>query len=459
MKTILKYLGIFCMLTLVGLMIGGVLHFADFVLLFGGAGTTYASAIAGGVTTQGMNTYNTNVIKDVYEQTLTLIRADEFPMDQLLRNTKKTRPWNSYKVIYPEVEVRPVEDTVASTSSAASTDTTANYATIAVTNPDMWMVDDVMRVQGYNDGAGRPLTLLVAQIDGANLKCYPINGQGTAQGAVGYNGGTIGYTVPSIPSTTAITRIGHAKYETDAQTDSYNAVPATGYNYMQIHMAQIEQSKIYDKVEKNINYDYDTQQLLAMYAFRNEAESTALFGSRGYRRIGQEDRYFSGGAEFFVSNVMNYGSEGYTDKFTDDKWIDITKNIFTANSGSDQRILFAGKDLIAAISKIDTVAKQINATTSTDVVWGITFSRVKTNFGEVLIKYHKMLDQHGWAKNGFIFDMNNIDKYVLEPFAKKTMDYDTNGQKRVKADRMLETSCLAFKYGATHAILKPFGVS
>jgi hypothetical protein len=446
MKTIIKYSSLLAFLSIVIAMVFGNVEFADLFLMGGTAGTTYAVAIAGGVTTQNMKAVNTEVLEDPYEQMMTIMKPDDYPLDQLIRNTKKSYSWDAWKVTHPSVETRPISDTVASQSTATSDSTTPVEATIAVTTPAQWMVDDIVRYNGYLGANGKPLTGQITAKSGANLSIMAINGQGTNL-----------FQTPIIAAATEIYRVGNAKDETAASTSIYNAVPAVDYNYMQIHMGQIEESVIYKLHAKNIKYDKALQKLLAMYNFRNEAESTALFGARGMQTdpTSSKTKYFSGGAEFFISNAFTYGTTENKTTFRETDWVALAKDTFTGNSGSSQRVFFAGKDLIERISNIDTVSKQMEADASKEVLWGVTFSRVQTKFGEFLIKYHKMFDYFGYAGKGMILDMNNIDKYVMEPFQKTALDLDKTAHSRVESERFHETSCFAFKYPDTHAIVSP----
>lgn len=447
MKPFIKYASLLSLLVLGLFMMFGNVEFVNLFHLAGAAGgTTTLMAIAAGVTTENMASANSEVLDNPYEKMMTIIRPDDYPMDQLIRNTKKAHEWSAWKVTFPSVETRPLTDTSGTANTAASENASLPTKVINVSNSSQWLVDDIVRFNGVNGWDSTPFTGQVTARGSGTITIFAINGTGSTQ----KNG------IPVIPEGTTLTRLGNAKHETDAQNEIYNAVPSTDYNYMQIHMGQIEESVLYEKHTKNIEYDKALQRLLAMYNYRNEAELSALFGKRNMViDPDNQTKYFAGGAEQFITNTYTYGTATNTTKFSESDWISIAKNVFTGNSGSSRRVLFAGKDLIQRISVIDTVSKQLTSN-EVEIIWGVRFRKVMTEYGEFLVKYHKMFDFAGYAGKGMVIDFTNVDKYVFEKFQKTPIEKDKTGSSRVTAERFHETSCFAFKYPDTHAIIDSY---
>jgi len=448
MKTIVKYTSLLALLAMVVLLAVDVVSFNDIAGLFLGTAGVTSMAIAGGVTTANMNTANSDVLYNEFEKTMTLIKPDEYPLDQLIRNTKKAYSWEGWKVTYPSVETRPIADTVATGAAEQTTNTPGITSSIVVTNGGQWLVDDLMFFKTITAYGGKPLRAQVITKSTNTLTVMAINGYGATTN-------DIGYKIPAITTGTSIARYGNAKHETAASTAIYNAVPASDHNYMQIHMGQIEESILYKQHAKQIKYDLALQRLLAMYNFRNEAEASALFGARNMLSDGTNLKYFSGGAEYFIENTLTYGTAENTTTFREQDWVSITKNIFSGNSGSSRRVMFVGKDLMASIANIDTISKQLKASDSEEIIWGVRFSKVMTDFGTLLVKYHKMFDYFGYESKGMIIDTANVDKYVWEPFQKTELEFDKTGTARVESQRFHETSCFTFKYPDTHALITP----
>lgn len=447
MKQLLKYSSILAMVVVALLVSTGIVGAADILPLFGiggATGITIGAGIAGAATIE--NYYNTEVLDNEYEKAMTIIKPDEYPLEHLMRNIRKAYTWNGMEVTYPSVEVRPIQDTVNGAVSAVADAASAGTASVAVDNGSQWLVDDIIRFNGINGGNSKPFTAQVVAKSGSTLTIMALNGLST------YTNG-----IPAIADESSISRVGNAKDEIAAENQVYNAIPPTVKNYMQIHMGQIEESLLYKKYAKNIKYDKTLQRMLAMYNFRFEAEATYLFGAKALKTDTESGKlkYTTGGAEFFIENEFNYGSSSAKTTFTEDNWTSITKNVFSDNAGSSRRIMFVGSTLLERISNISGISKQLNATDSVEVLWGIRFRKVMTEFGELLLKHHKMFNYYGYSDKGMILDLDNIDKYVFEPFQKTSMDYDKTGSKRVDSERFHEISCLAFKYPDTHAIITP----
>ena len=59
--------------------------------------------------------------------------------------------------------------------------------------------------------------------------------------------------------------------------------------------------------------------------------------------------------------------------------------------------MFYGKDFGRQMAGASTVQKQLEAG-STEVVFGITFHRISTPDGELLMKPHDLLNEYGYSK-------------------------------------------------------------
>lgn len=449
----MKKFGIFKIVTLLSLvafvvaLVSGV-SIADmyevFVVGAGGA-ASYATAV-GALSTSNVDSA---VLGKELESTIMMLRPDDNPLDQLIRSTKKVIPKNAWKVEWPYMDIRPFTDTVTVPNDAAD----ATSDVIQVTTPSMWKVDDVVRFPGVNaTSTSKPFVGQITAISGSTLTILAINGTST------------NFYVPVIAAAQVMVRLGSAKDETAALTGVWNNSPSYDYNYMQVHMAQIEESILYGKHKKDVNLDFALQKANAMYDFRATMELNSIFGVRAIKTDGTSSKvkHFSHGVWNYIEQTLNYGKSTNPNEFFDSNWIDITKTLFTGKNGSSSRYLFADAELIARISKIDTVQKQIDAGKSVEVKHGITFNKVTTNFGELYIKHHKMLDEaylgtSGAGGYGMAIDLPNLNKYSWEPMQSKVLNLDETGTSRSKAIRFHETFCLGLKNLATHAIIAPYG--
>lgn len=401
------------------------------------------------------NTVSNEVVK---------MKPSATPIDTILRKTNRIVPVRSWESEWYAVDVRATMDTTAAATVETNGNTTWTAKTMTVTNPHMWTIDDLIKVNAATFKssthteqvpASTPISVILHVIEknGAALKVIPIYHPDQTWDE--YLSGTTKYDTPSIASGAKLTRIGNAKAEKAAQTTAYAVFPEKFSNFCQIHMAQVEESvhsRLHKKEVPWDIYDYQTQSL---YDMRRAAEFTSIWGLSGkvFDPTASEWKFTSGGLNQYVTKELTY----YLDtKFGNPLFAAWAQNVFEGNSGSDKRFMFAGSDLIKRLASVDTVAKQIEAK-STEVVFGLTFSKIETPFGILLIKMHNLYNDMYEAGNGIILDMNNIEKHVFKPMESRELEFIKSGQKMATGFVVDETFCLALKYPDTHRKIRYIG--
>lgn len=452
-----------------GLTIGGILAF-----LSGGGTATMAMAAGAGYAQEGdtvvtntdsTTSYSTKDFLDNDISTeITKLLPSAFPLDTILRKTGKIVPIKSWETEWYSVDVRGVQDSVKGNISAQTGATTWTSHDINVNNIHIWSVDDNIKVSsvtstgaaGTVTGIGGDLVLHVVGKTASTSTLSVI-----ALNAHTGNGTTASYNCPALADRVLLTRIGNSKAETDAQTSPYATFPAKSSNYCQIHMAQVEESVFMQlhKRDGNIRWDLMDYQMQSLYDLRRSMENTSLFGVkyRVYDPVGTEWKYFSGGiynAAKANGKSLTYAYDISDDAHTidNDKFLLWAKTIFTGNSGSDTRFLFAGSDLMQFLGSVGTIQKQLDAK-STEIVYGIKFNKIETPFGNLLIKKHETFNDNYMAKNGLVLDMNHVEKHVFKPMETRELDFIRTGQKNANAYVVDETFCLALRYPDTHAVI------
>jgi hypothetical protein len=251
-------------------------------------------------------------------------------------------------------------------------------------------------------------------------------------------------------------RMGSCKHELDAQTSPYAIIPVKDYNFMQIFMAQVEESTFQKIHDKEVDWSFSDYEAQNIYDMRQTMEFSFLFGVRAkfVDLINAKERYATGGITRFITKSLEYGTGGADRTINDATFVDWTKAIFTGNSGSETRIFFGGDALTAAISKVSTVQKQIEAK-KTEVKWGIKWNQIETNFGILLYKHHSLLDHAGWGEKGIVLDINQIEKHTMKPMATRKLDLKASGQRNVDAVVLEETTGVITRYPDTHAVIGP----
>jgi hypothetical protein len=448
-------LGILSLLAIV-LVATGIMSYTDIVDFVKEDGIVYGMATAAGeassetVTTEVANEKSPELLVDDISKKITMIKPSQVPLDTILRDIGTTTPSKAWKTDFYEVDVRGVVDTLKKafdTSSSGTYESSTGVHTITVTSPHIWTVDDNILFQGYSGLDDQPL---VAHIVGKNavtgtLSVMPLNGIGDDEN-----------DMPDMAISTPITRIGTSKSELDASTTPYANFPQKLYNYNQIHMAQIEESFIEKLHNKEVKWDMHDIQAQSIYDMRRMMEYTSIFGVRKklYNPIDEDYIYHSGGIISYIDKSIEYTEGG----ITNDSFVDMTKQIFVGNAGSDTRILFAGSNYLSDLQKAGTVQKQIDAG-KVVIKWGVKFTEIETIYGYLLLKHHQLLDDAGWGKKGLVLDISNLEKHNLLPMKTTKLEYDKTGIKKANAVRIDEAFCLVTRYADTHAILEPAATS
>lgn len=412
--------------------------------LVGGGSLAMAEITDSPVDTENVTTASSELLAQTISKKITEMRPSSVPLDTILRNMSNAVKAPSWKYEFYSVDTRDIEDTLAlayTTAAAGTYSSTSGEHTLQVTNITQWQVDDNFMIQGSTGSDSKEIVChIVAKTTASStIKVLPLNGTGVG-----------GYDLPDMASGQKITRIGNAKSQLDAQTSPYAQVPTKAWNYSQIHMSQVEEG-LYEALHtKEVQWGLMDYKAQSIYDLRRSMELTSLFGVRS-KKTDPEDadsKYFSGGILRYATGAISYK----TALFDDDSWINWSKDVFQGNSGSDRRVVFAGSTLIATISKAASVSRQLDAK-NTEIVHGIRFRRVETNFGELLIKKHDLFDECGYAKNGFILDLNNLDKYTYKPLQTTKLELIKSGTRKSNAFVLDEAFGVATRYPATHTVI------
>jgi len=415
--------------------------------------STMVGAVLAGdpVTTKEIADGSPGLLKNTISQRITEMKPAATPLDTILRNIDRLVPISSWETEYFAVDSRPLNDTVNTQyTKGGDGDRSIN---LKVNNIQMWNPDDAVMIDGIlgSDGMATVCHVLSKNVGNATLLLQPLNGTAGSGTTAGY------FIIPAtIPANTLLTRLAPIKHELDAQTSPYAIVPVKDSNYVQIYMAQVEQSSFAALHDKNVPWNFSDYEAQNVYDMRAVLEYTSLFGVKA-KTVSLEDgqeRFSTGGITRYITKALEYGTGGNDRTIDNSTFVDWGKSVFTGNSGADKRILFGGNGLMANLSKVDTVQKQLEAG-KTEVVYGITFTQIETNFGILLFKKHSLLDLCGWSEKGIVLDLNNIERHVWKPMATRKLDLKSSGQKNVDAVVIEETSGVITRYPDTHAIIGP----
>lgn len=432
------------------------------------AGKTNAGADGTGGTdgiateTQGRTDGDPNFYMSDVDKRIIKIRPMATPIDQISRYAKSTS-CNSFEVKYYSVGTREIKCT---TNAAVTKQTSGASISLPVADPNMFTLDDTIRVVGvkgvYNekgvkyDADADNTPDLVLCVCGKNSDTnmptvYAVNGEMDASSKQPIY-------VPAIPSGTTLVRMGKACGELDVQTGRFNNIPMPETQYCQNFMIQVEQST-FDKIAaKEVNWNFSDIEEDGVYDMRVAMENTYLFGVKNViKHIAKDgmNTWFTGGIWYMAGKDIEVGTwndEKKCAEISDENLVDITKDLFVGTGlGNKRKILLCGSDMLSAFSKIKSEKFRLKDTVE---VWNLKFKSWDTDFGEVLTIHHELFDLNGMSDCGFAMDPEYLSKRTHISWARNVLDLKKAGIRNTDAVVIQEVSCLYLRYAKAHARMK-----
>ena len=432
-------------------------------------GTTEPHATAGAAALNAANpdgimtetegrTFDPDMYQRDIDERITRIRPMATPIDQISRYATAQKA-SSFEVKYYSVGTRPVRTTLTENVSTA----TGVSAAIQVADPDMFTLDDTIRVVGIkaitdhkgtaysNDDPRRPD--LVLCVCGKTSEGQPIvfavNGDIVNNQPIG---------VPSIPAGTVLIRMGKSCGELDVQTGRFNNLPSSELQYCQNFMAQIEQSTLDKIASKEVDWGFSDLEEDSIYDMRLAMENSFLFGDMNVVHHSVKDgmsQWFTKGIWWQAGKdieVGSYSTEKNTTVITDNDLVDISKDLFVGTGiGNKRKVLLCGSDFLAALSKIDSDKFRLKDTVE---IWNLKFKSWETDFGEILAMHDELFDLNGMADCAFALDPEFLTKRTHLSWSRNILDLKKAGVRNTDAVVIQEISCLYLRYAKAHARLR-----
>lgn len=374
-------------------------------------------------------------LADDVSKFVTMIMPDDFALDTLLREAGQSEKATDLIVNFEEVEFRGHQDQVG----AGYTGVSAAYADLTVDNPSLWVKGESIYIPSINALGSKPLMLRVDSINAnGTLKVTAIN--------------TASNFVPTIANDTVIYRAPTAHGEKKARAENKTLIPGNRFNYCQRFMAQVDEGFIRGMLETKSGYSFKDQNFIRMYDFRTELAKAGYFGQKYITPSTEEGEniMYTEGIFHQLTKQLDWTAAG---GITNSMWIDWCNALFADNAGAKDRYVMAGRNLIAAISKIPDVQKQLDGKETT-VVAGVKLSKIETLFGELYIKHDKVFDVMGHADDGIVLDLTQIRKRPFLPLTSRQLKLRDAGIENTNATLIEEIMCLETRYLGTHARIK-----
>ena len=398
--------------------------------------------------------------KDI-DKRITKIRPMATPIDQISRYAK-AQPSESFEVKYYSVGTRPI---TCKTAGAVTAQTTGASISLPVDDPNMFTLDDTIRVVGVKgkfdekgkayDASDENAPELILCVCGRNDSTsmptvYAVNGNlDSKQQAT---------LVPAIPAGTTLVRMGKACGELDVQTGRFNNIPSAEVQYCQNFMIQVEQST-FDKIAaKEVDWSFSDIEEDGIYDMRLSQENTYMFGVKNkiyHTTKNGMATWFTGGIWWMAGKDIEVGEWNTAKKcavISDDNLVDITKDLFVGTGiGNKRKILFCGSDILSAFSKIKSDKFRLKDTVE---VWNLKFKSWDTDFGEVLTIHHELFDANGMSDCGFAMDPEYLTKKTHVSWSRNILDLKKAGIRNTDAVVIQEVACLYLRYAKAHARLR-----
>ena len=392
------------------------------------------------------------------DERINKIRPMATPIDQISRYATAQRS-GSFEVKYYSVGTRPVRTTLTTAVTASSTPSVE----IEVADPDMFTLDDTIRVVGvkaktdykgvaYNANAANTPDLVLCVCGKTSTGqpiVYAVNGTMVSQQPIG---------VPAIPVNTTLIRMGKSCGELDVQTGRFNNLPTSELQYCQNFMAQIEQSTLDKIANKEVNWDFNDLEEDSIYDMRLTMENSYLFGDMNRVSHSTKDgmsQWFTKGIWWQAGKDIEVGQWDNTKLvtvITDDDLVDISKDLFVGTGiGNKRKVLLCGSDFLAALSKIESDKFRLKDTVE---VWNLKFKSWETDFGEILAMHDELFDLNGMAGCAFALDPEFLTKRTHLSWSRNILDLKKAGVRNTDAVVIQEISCLYLRYAKAHARLR-----
>lgn len=423
--------------------------------------------------TRGRETMEEQDRDDYYlndlDDKITKIRPMATPIDQISRYAS-TKSADSFIVEYNSIGTRSIKTTL----KTALTASTGSSVVLEVEDPDMFTLDDTIRVVGVNAitdhngvaytadvNKGVPTPDLELCVCGKNESGQPIvfaiNGNLINKQAVG---------VPALSKGQVLIRMAKSCGELDVQTGRFYNLPTNDIQYCQNFMIQVEQST-FDKIAaKKVKWDFSDMEEDSIYDMRLAMEGSYLFGDMACIKHATKNnaaQWFTKGIWWMAGKDIEVGHIATEDDqkngfnagdvvIWDNELVDISKDLFVGTGiGNKRKVIIAGSKVVTAFSKIRSEKFRLKDTVE---AFNLKFKSWETDFGELLMIHSEFFDLQGMSDCAFALDPEFLVKRVHLSWTRNVLDLKAAGIRNTDAIVIQEVACLYLKYPKAHARMK-----
>ena len=356
------------------------------------------------------NAATPDLIQDPIDQKLVQIRPYANPIDTLLRYAGADQI-NNLEYGWYSIGTRFVWDVATANATMHSASNKKSvYGTIAVSDLSLFDKTDTVSVVADN---GTELQLYVYKKDTSNGLYFTVSEEQMTYSSPNYS-------IPAISSGAKLYIMGRSAAEKDVTSPELSVLPEKKTGYAQIFMMQIEENTYAKMADKEIKFDLSEVEENVMFEYRRRMEGTWLKGRQGKVWDPEKNTYVYNTAgllsQITKTHDLYAGSEHGNDEI-----VELAKKVFKGNNGSKKRFAICGSDAMAMISKLRGVERRQDAV-QTEVVYGITWSKIVTNFGQIDMVLHEQLDEYGLSDKMIIVDPEFLRMKRVQAFDRHEVD-------------------------------------
>lgn len=394
--------------------------------------------------------------KDI-DQRIAKIRPQSTVIDTMTRQIAKKRNTKSLDVKVYELGSRAIEtvlkDEYIEPSAEEVTDSAATATLNTLSNKIFSYGDQILveTVGGFAPdgvtGTNHDLVLIVTgKSNEGHIQVCALNGKKI---------GSVQHCVPTIPANTKLVRMGKACAESDAQVPSFALAPTSREQYCQNYMFQISQTMIDKMSAKEAPFSFTDVEEEAIFDMKRGQELSRLFsaGAKMWHPIKNEWVYSTEGLWWQAKNDYQLGTSnsGKDTVVTAAEMVDLMKFINTgAGAGSKKKVLVAGSELLAALTKMELDKLQV-LKQETETLWNVEFTGFSAFSSKLLVVHSELFDEVGRSKEGLIVDPSELTQAVFLPFTRRQLDLKSAGTSNSEDTVFQQIDCvyIANRYTAT----------
>lgn len=381
-----------------------------------GGGHVVEHGRRGALETSDVRTLVPDMPQDPVDQNLVKIRPYDTPFDTILRymNTEKT---NNFEFGWYSIGTRPVEDKILSATTTAGATPELFRGEATVSDISLYAETSTINVPTILGDDGEPLMLYVYEKDNANKKIkFTVMDKQLQESSSSYD------LANAISANTTVYILSRAAGELDVTSPAVSFLPKKSTGYCQIFKTQIAESAYKKIMDQELKFDLTEVEEQALFEHRRYMEGTLLFGKGGkiWDPVKETHIYTTEGIIRYILKHQS-GAKQLSSTGGNAGLVDMSKAVFTGNSGAKTRFVLGGSDAIAKISKMQGIDRQQEAV-KTEVVFGITWSKIVTNFGTLNLCHHELFDEYGYGSYLLVIEPQFLKKWILTNFERQVVD-------------------------------------